>query len=342
MKEKYVQESGSQFDEASDIALRFRVLAGEIYNAEVNMEWIKKQMFMITATGESLDLFASQRGLSRKQAMKAQGEITFYISQPIDHTIVIPRGAVVATMDEEPLRFVTTEDEELVAGNTLVSVYAEAEKPGSNSNVEIGRVVVNVSVPAEIETVLNRMPFVDGTDEETDDELRERIRESYLNLANGTNAAYYEQLALSIQGVTKAKAVGRARGLGTVNVYVCGDGNTISDTRVAQVQSLLSEERELNVDVLAVAVNKIPYNLDVTVYKKSGYTDAEVIQLCTEAFTDYIHSIDLGGKLYLSGLGKYLLDSVCIENYEFNTTMESKEIAKSQCFSVGTVNIEVL
>ena len=67
MKKKYEQVSSSEFDEASDIAIRMKVLAGEIYNAQVNADWLKRQMFVTTASGEYLDYFASQRGLERKQ-----------------------------------------------------------------------------------------------------------------------------------------------------------------------------------------------------------------------------------------------------------------------------------
>ena len=77
-----------------------------------------------------------------------------------------------------------------------------------------------MSVPTEIETVTNREKFTGGCDAETDDELRKRIRDTYINTSNGTNAAYYEQLALTVDGVAKASAIGKARGVGTVNVYV--------------------------------------------------------------------------------------------------------------------------
>ncbi len=342
MKSAYERESGAQFDEASDIAIRLKVLAGEIYNAEVNMEWIKRQMFIETATGESLDCFARQRGLERKSATKAQGEMTFYIDEVTDHSISIPKGTVVATSDEEPIRFVTTEDEEITQGNTLVSIYAEAEQAGSSGNVATGRVTVAVSAPAEIDSVKNRMPFIDGADEETDDELRERIRDSYLKLPNGTNAAYYEQLALTVDGITKAGAVGKARGTGTVNVYVSGNGVKAPVSAVSEAQTLISSKRELNVDVKVEAADLVAFDLDVTVYKKGEYTSDEVKQKCKEAFSEYINSLDIGGRLYLSGLGKYLLDTGCLENYEFNATMNDMTISKSQCFTVGNVDILVV
>lgn len=341
MKKKYVQESGAQFDEASDIAIRLKVLAGEIYNANVNMEWIKNQMFVETATGKRLDYIAKQRGLERKPAQKAQGEITFYISEPIDHTIIIPKGAVAATAEEIPRRFVTTEDEEITQGATFVSVYAEAEKAGSSGNAVYGAVTVAVDVPSEIEWVKNREAYVGGTDEESDEELRERIKDSYLRLPNGTNAAYYEQLALTVGGIAKAKAVGKARGNGTVNVYVSGDGKAAVSTAVNKAQTLISSKRELNVNVLVENAELVDFDLDVTLYKREEFSNSEIIEKCKEAFNEFIRLLGIGEKLYLSALGKALLDTGCILNYEFNVEMSDTSIAASQCFKAGNVSVLV-
>lgn len=231
MKNAYEHETGDSFNEVSDIAIRLKVLAGEIFKLQTNLEWWKRQMFAVSASGECLDKLASQRGIERKKAMKSTGEITFNISQPCSHDIIIPKGCVVATADLVPIRFVTTEDEEISAGNTLVSVYAEAEQAGSNGNIGLGCAVVPVSVPTEIETVTNREKFTGGCDAETDDELRKRIRDTYINTSNGTNAAYYEQLALTVDGVAKASAVGKVRGVGTVNVRMGADLASNSDYR---------------------------------------------------------------------------------------------------------------
>ena len=56
MKEKYTELSGKEIPEGSDIDIRMKVLAGEIFNNEVNLDYIKRQMFASTATGEYLDL----------------------------------------------------------------------------------------------------------------------------------------------------------------------------------------------------------------------------------------------------------------------------------------------
>lgn len=341
MKSAYEQETGDSFNEASDIAIRLRVLAGEIFKMQTNLEWWKRQMFAATASGECLDRIASQRGLERKQAVKSTGEITFSIAQPCSHDIIIPKGCVVATADTVPVRFVTIEDEEISAGNTLVSVYAEAEQAGSRGNIGLGYAVVPVSVPTEVETVTNREKFTGGCDCETDDELRKRIRDTYVNTSNGTNAAYYEQLALSVDGVAKACAVGKVRGAGTVNIYVTGSDSAVSTNVVEKVQSIAEKQRELNVDVSVANAQRTACNMSVTVYAEDGYSSSEVKTLLSNAFVDYVNSIPIGGTFHLTELGAKLIATGCINNYTWNTDMQDVTAAKSQCFTVGTVTIGV-
>ena len=39
MKNVYEQETGDSFNEKSDIAIRLKVLAGEIFKVQTNLEW---------------------------------------------------------------------------------------------------------------------------------------------------------------------------------------------------------------------------------------------------------------------------------------------------------------
>lgn len=341
MKQNYIQSSGAGFDDTSDIAIRLKVLAGELYDAQTNYEWLKRQMFVTTAEGVYLDYFASQRGLERKQAQKANGEITFSITEPKSHDVVIPKGSVVATVDNVPLRFYTTEDDCITSGNTLVSVYATAEKAGACGNIKAGCPVVAVSVPSEVDSVAVRDMFSGGNDAENDEQLRKRIKNAFVFPSNGTNAAYYEQLALSVDGIAKAGIVAKARGSGTVNVYVCGQGTELDTDTIQLVQNIMNENRELNVDVLALQAQYKYVNLDISVTAKSGCSEETVKSKCTKAFSDCLDAIPIGGKFFLSNLGSFLFNTGCIENYEFNTSMTDDEATGSQCFATGLINIEV-
>ena len=75
---------------------------------------------------------------------------------------------------------------------------------------------------------------------ESDTALRERILDSYIDRPNGMNAAYYKALALSVDGIEKVGVLSKARGAGTVDVYVKGEGGEVSDAKLAEVQQVLA------------------------------------------------------------------------------------------------------
>lgn len=43
MKNAYEHETGDSFNEVSDIAIRLKVLAGEIFKLQTNLEWWKNR-----------------------------------------------------------------------------------------------------------------------------------------------------------------------------------------------------------------------------------------------------------------------------------------------------------
>ena len=51
MKENYEERAGFSISDESDIAIRLRVLAGEIFKQQQNEDFILRQMFPLTATG---------------------------------------------------------------------------------------------------------------------------------------------------------------------------------------------------------------------------------------------------------------------------------------------------
>ena len=148
MKNNYIESSGNNFDEASEIAVRMKVMAGEIFNAYSSLEWLKRQMFASSASGEYLDYIARERGIERRQATKAKGVLTFSVEEASSDPILIPRGTVVVTPGSNPLRFYTTEDAVLPLMTMSVSVNAEAEVASFAGNILAGINFLPVSVAA--------------------------------------------------------------------------------------------------------------------------------------------------------------------------------------------------
>lgn len=341
MKQKYEDEYGSGLDDSSDIGIKIRVLAGELYNLGCSLEWLKRQMFVETADGENLDRLAMQRGITRRPAVKATGYIRFSVDDSLNADIAIPRGSVVSTFGIDPVRVVTTEDAELSSGSRYIDVRAEAEEAGSRGNISDRTATIPVSVPIGIDSVTNVAVFAGGGDEEDDISLRARLSASYRNQPNSMNAAYYIALAESIEGIEKAGVLENYPTDNTVSVFVRGRNGTTTNAVLAEVTEYLERYRSVNVNLNVARAGIYPYNLTVTVKAKAGYTQQEVAEKVSEAFRSCLASIKMGGKLYLSNLGKYLLETGCIENYVFDDSMLNQAISGSQYFTPGREDITV-
>lgn len=318
MVKKYEELSGATVNEQSDIMLRLSVLSGELYNSYVATEFIKRQMFVSTATGEYLDKHALARGLYRKEAVKASGEVTFSVDVASDADIVIEKGTVVSTSGETAVQYITDSAVTLYAGDTSVTVSVTAVEGGGKYNVIANTVTVLVTPPSGITAVTNDTNIKGGTDAETDDELRERVLDSYRDISNGTNAVYYQRLAESVAGVHSASVVSKVRGEGTINVYICGKNNSpVNSEVVLQVQTLLDENRELNVDILVLSATAVKISFSLNLEIEDGYSFDEVKEEIEEKANKYVESLGVGKPALLCELGDLIFHTQGVKNYEF-------------------------
>ena len=317
MIDTYEGESGFRPENESDIMLRLRVLAGEIFQQRAYAEYILRQMFPTTASGEYLEAHAAQRGLSRKHGTKAVGSVMFTAANTEHEDILIPAGTEVCTTDPQMLRFVT--DRDTVLPSTSGTVYADATavQIGSAYNVRFNRIGIMVTPVMGIASVKNNASFNGGTDDESDEMLRERIEESYRNISNGANAAYYRSIALSVDGVYSASAVGCSRGVGTVDVYACDRGRALSQVKLREIQALLDEKREVNVDVRACSPAALSVNLYIRLTVADGYDFDTVADKVRTAVSDYINGLGIGRNLWLSDVGEVVYHIDGVAGYRF-------------------------
>ena len=136
-----------------------------------------------------LDRHADSRGLRRKEAAAAGGVLRFYREGAAAQEIVLPQGLVASTAGAEPVRFVTTAEGRIAAGETEALVPAQAEQPGSTGNAAAGSITVLVTAVGSVDGVENPEGFSGGQDAETDDELRSRLLEQAEQAQNDSIAA---------------------------------------------------------------------------------------------------------------------------------------------------------
>ncbi len=339
MTEKFTLLAGYSPDDASDIGIRMKVLAGEVYSILSAVEWLRTQTFAQTAQGEQLDLRAQERGITRKQPVAASGTLVFKRSTVLWYNAGIPLGTVCSTGGENPVRYVTTQEATLPQGELSVSVPAKAEQAGSAGNTQPGTVTVMVTPPPAIDSVTNAAVFTGGEDSESDSELRSRLMQSYASISNGTNAAFYRECALKYDGVHSVGVIPRENGAGTVSLYLGGKGGAPAADVITRVQDDLNQLREVNVTVKAAAAQTVPVNIDVAVTPANAVAEQDAYAACQAAIQDYFSSLAVGEPVILTALGVAIYSTGKIKNYAFSYGITDKAVSANQLAVCGTVTV---
>ena len=337
MSERYKELTGITPGEDSDIGVRLRILAGEIYSTQVNIDWLRRQTNFTTAQGEYLDYHAQQRGIARHEASKSVGNVIFSLSLPAASDVTVPKGTVVSTSDAEPLCFETVEEVIISAGTTAIHADVEAIEAGRRYNVTEGKISSFVTPVALVSSVTNPDPLEGGSDEESDENLRARLADSLKNASCATNCAYYRDAAVSVSGVSSACVVPKARGVGTVDVYIAAQGAEVSDETLVTVQEKLSKEREVNVDVLVKKASPAQVNYYLQIELASGYEFEAVKARCLQALNDFVAEARVGGTLTLTKAGERIIHTEGVEDYSFkNYTNRDIYLEPSQFAVAGS------
>lgn len=313
MAAAYAEEAGFNPEDASDIALRLRVLAAEIYTALCEVETVRAAAFPQTASGEALDLHAGERGLQRKPAVQAVGTLTFSRGTALTYDVEIPEGTVCAASGAA-VEFETTESVILAAGALSVTARARAVVGGRACNAAIGTVDTLVTPPAGIEAVTNETAFTGGTDAEKDDALRRRLLQCYSVLPNGANSETYRRAALEVPGVVHANVVPRENGIGTVSVYVYGDGAPVTDEVLASVQEKLDALREVNVDVSVLHAEPVERRAAVYIQVKPGCAFSDAQAVCRAAISRCFEQLSVGDSFIVAVLTAAIMQTGTVQN----------------------------
>lgn len=312
----FARRAGFVPEDACELAVRLYAAAAQIQALDIQAEWVLDQSFPQTAQGVYLDRHADMRGLSRLPAFKAIGTLRFSVDTSPALPVDIPAGTVCMTADER--RFQTTDSVTLEAGETFVDAPAEALEGGSGGNAVAGAVRFLTACPVAVTACVNPAAFSGGSDAEDDETLRLRILESYRRLPNGANAAWYEQTAMSHDGVAAARVVGRARGIGTVDVYITGENGLPGAALLEEVRADLRERREIAVDVQVKAPETAAVNVSVAVAVAKGASFAEVKARAELTIANFFTGKMLGRPVRLAELGSRLYALEGVENYRFS------------------------
>ena len=340
MRGTFAQRAGFVPSEGCDSAVRLYALAAELQSLLMQADWVLDQSFPQTAQGMYLDYHAETRGITRGAAEKAAGVIRFAAADKVTAACPIEKSTV--CMTAEGVRFETTEDAAIAVGSQWADVPAQAVEAGAGGNVIAGTVTLLSAMPVGVVQCTNPTAFSGGCDAESDEALRGRVLASYQRLPNGANAAYYEQEAMRYPGVAAAKAVGRARGIGTVNVVIATHAGVPDAALLAAVETDLQKKREIAVDVKVLAPTVETVAVTAALKAAPGYTFAEAKAGAQSALEALFTGELLGKSVTTARLLTLLCGVEGVENVHLTAPAADVAVGSTELPMLGTVTISEL
>lgn len=273
------------------------------------MEAVKLMHYMF-AYGIYLDYHAAAYHLKRRAGIPASGTVTINGSPGT----IIPSGfqfAVPAAGDTEAVIFETISDY-IIGSEGSLELSVKAQESGTIGNVAANTITIMVQPIVGIVSITNSSAFINGTDEEDDDTLRERIRE-YLENADvsfvGCNADY-KRWAKEVSGVGNVIVIPEWNGAGTVKVVILDlNGEPANSTVVSAVYDHIVSpaNRDMRlapigatVTVAAPTVKTINVSCLLTLADGSDYNT--VINQIKDSFHSYFKSAVVIKRNYIGSL----------------------------------------
>lgn len=305
MKNAYFNEYGEAVDSNSQTMKRFEMLASELFSLSCYGDYIYKQAFVQTATGENLDKLGEIRGCTRKSASCAEGNLTFSISEASEEDITIPVGTVCSVADKPYMQYKTTEKGVISAGETQVSVNAIALTEGDEYNVEANEITVMVNAPVGVTSVTNESELFGGCDEELDTSYRNRIMRHYSILPNGSNLTAFENNILTLNAVTDCN-IPETDSTGMLYIYVATKTNSLTTAIVNNVAKKVPIIELAGIPYTVKLATQKKYVLSVDAYIMTGFDEDEITQQIKDKVSEIASTLRIGRFLSLNKVAREL------------------------------------
>lgn len=291
MIEKYQDLSGRSLSESSPETLIFSTVAYVLGLREEKYNDDLKQNYVRYARDERLDLkgeIYGERG-ARLKEQPAKATFRFYVSTTLSYNTIIPKGTRIRYND---LYFETEEQNIIISGELSVDGIAVCKVPGLKGNdIPKGQIKDLVDIYPNYERVENITVSNGGTDVESDESYRERIRELPKSFTTAGSVEAYSFWTKTVSPkIIDCKI--HSPSPTNVDIYIWTDNGIITEELKNNVLSKVSAEnvRPLTDRVTVKEPEKISYNIDFDYYiSKSDEMVATTIKLnILKAVEEYI------------------------------------------------------
>lgn len=220
----------------------------------IGLQEAAKQNLVEYARYPMLDYLGELVGVRRLPAQPARTTLRFTLSEPQTFDVIIPADTQVETKDGRFI-FKTTSPAVIRAGSMSVDVTAVSETAGAEANGYMpGEINLLLSPLAYIEKVENISVSFGGVDRESDERLRERIKEAPESFSNaGSRGAYRFWAMTAHQDIVDVAVISPSPGV--VNIYPLTKTGTPTEEILTLVTRMLNDEK---IRPLTDQVNVLP------------------------------------------------------------------------------------
>lgn len=311
-----------------------------------------------TATGADLDSWVADYGMTpRLAAIAATGSVTFSrftASQPA----LVPVGQLLKTADGSQSFAVTIDTTNpaysaaqsgytIAAGVSSVTVPVAAVTGGAAGNISAGQLTTIASPIAYVDTASNAAGFTNGSNAETDAQLRSRFVAYVASLSKATKAAVSYAIS-SAYPAASYTITENAQYPGTTDYgyfYVVADDGTGSPSAgwLSSVYNAIDAVRPLSVrfGVFAPSLITVPASMTATI--ASGYDPVATKAAVQAAVQSYINGLGLGNPLYYTRVLQVAYDAspgvVNISGLAVNGGTSDVTATAKQIIKAGTITV---
>ena len=298
----------------------------------VNMAFVKNGFF------NYLDDKCAEYGITRKQETNATGEVVF----EGNNGTVVSNGTILFYND---LYFVVLNDADITGGQATLIV--ESLEAGSKYNLEKNTELTMQDKIDGINRVYVKSGLANGSNAETDEELRDRFFETIKKSYTSGNVAHYETWTLEVDGTGACKVYPLKNGNGTVEIVITSSEMLgASSELIEKVKANIEEKRPIGANVTVVSATEKKINVSATITLANGYSLEDVKSAYSDMLINYLKDISFKTSyVSVARLGNLLLDTDGVFDYtEFKVNGNTNNVAltDTEIPKIGTITFTVV
>ncbi len=278
---------------ADTARLMIATITFAIAHVETLVDHAAKMNLVQTSEGKYLDTLAYGVTAPRKSAAPAYTNIKVYFSTALPASQIIPAGTRVTAGDG--LYWATETAESVPAGATNISLRCVCQKPGVIGNGYTAGTITTLVDTSKIKffaSLTNTDTSSGGADEETDDELRERIRiapESYSTA--GPEGAYIYFMKSFDANISDVITISPSPGV-VENYIAMKDGYLPSPEYLEAAKQFISakDKRPMTDNVVVKIPEEVGYAINVSFYvgAENAALETEIKRKVESAVGEYV------------------------------------------------------